>query len=416
MISRYAWYLRLLLRQVWVRVVSFALLAMLTVGLSRVLAPYLPEDLGFKIGADAVEQMLNVLTASMLAVTTFSLSIAVSAFADASRNATPRAAVLLQEDRTTQNVLATFLGAFVFGLVGLIVLNAEIYGAAGRVVVFFATILVVGLVVIALIRWINHLMSFGRIGNTLDRVEKAASKSLENRLQDPYLGGVKREKDAVVQGFAVLSRATGYVQHIDMDSLQECAEAIGARVHLLCLPGTFIAVGAEIVLVEAATVTPEQGVEISDAVTLDKQRAFEEDPRFGLIVLAEIASRALSPAVNDPGTAIEILGRFVRILSRWEGRSEPDLRFKDVTVPYITAAEVIEDAFRPIARDGINLVEVQIRLHKALISTSRISPDAFAEATAGMAQEALSRAAAADLLPSDLAAIRAVAANVAYAR
>lgn len=416
MISRYAWYLRLLLRQVWVRVASFALLAMLTVGLSRVLAPYLPEDLGFKIGADAVEQMLNVLTASMLAVTTFSLSIAVSAFADASRNATPRAAVLLQEDRTTQNVLATFLGAFVFGLVGLIVLNAEIYGAAGRVVVFFATILVVGLVVIALIRWINHLMSFGRIGNTLDRVEKAASKSLENRLQDPYLGGVKREKDAVVQGFAVLSRATGYVQHIDMDSLQECAEAIGARVHLLCLPGTFIAVGAEIVLVEAATVTPEQGVEISDAVTLDKQRAFEEDPRFGLIVLAEIASRALSPAVNDPGTAIEILGRFVRILSRWEGRSEPDLRFKDVTVPYITAAEVIEDAFRPIARDGINLVEVQIRLHKALISTSRISPDAFAEATAGMAQEALSRAAAADLLPSDLAAIRAVAANVAYAR
>lgn len=416
MISRYAWYLRLLLRQVWVRVASFALLAMLTVGLSRVLAPYLPEDLGFKIGADAVEQMLNVLTASMLAVTTFSLSIAVSAFADASRNATPRAAVLLQEDRTTQNVLATFLGAFVFGLVGLIVLNAEIYGAAGRVVVFFATILVVGLVVIALIRWINHLMSFGRIGNTLDRVEKAASKSLENRLQDPYLGGVKREKDAVVQGFAVLSRATGYVQHIDMDSLQKCAEAIGARVHLLCLPGTFIAVGEEIVLVEAATVTSEQGVEISDAVTLDKQRAFEEDPRFGLIVLAEIASRALSPAVNDPGTAIEILGRFVRILSRWEGRSEPDLRFKDVTVPYITAAEVIEDAFRPIARDGINLVEVQIRLHKALISNSKISPDAFAEATAGMAQEALSRAAAADLLPSDLAAIRAVAANVAYAR
>jgi len=416
MISRYAWYLRLLLRQVWVRVASFALLAMVTVGLARLLSPYLPDDLGFKIGADAVEQMLSVLTASMLAVTTFSLSIAVSAFADASASATPRAAVLLQQDRTTQNVLATFLGAFVFGLVGMIVLNAEIYRASGRVVVFFVTIVVVGLVVIALIRWINHLMTFGRIGNTLDRVEAAALAALEARLDDPYLGGVKREKEARVQGFAVLSRATGYVQHVDMKSLQDCAEAIGARIHLLCLPGKFVTVGERIIVVTAATVTKEQGVRICDAVALGKQRTFEGDPRFGMIVLAEIASRALSPAVNDPGTAIDILGRFVRILSRWNDRAAPDLRFSDVTVPQITAAEVIEDAFRPIARDGIALVEVQIRLHKALRSIRNISPEVFSAPTTALSQEALDRAEAAGLLPSELAEIRAVAAEVDSAR
>ena len=416
MISHYAWYLRLLARQVWVRVASFALLAMLTVGLARVLSPYLPDDLGFKIGADAVDQLLNVLTASMLAVTTFSLSIAVSAFADASGSATPRAAVLLQQDRTTQNVLATFLGAFVFGLVGLIVLNAEVYSASGRVVVFSVTVLVIGLVVIALIRWIDHLMTFGRIGNTLDRVEAAAMESLEARLNDPYLGGVKREAGTHVQGFPVLSRATGYVQHIDMKNLQSCAEAIGARVHLLCLPGTFVTVGEKILVVETASVTKEQGVKLCDCVTLGKQRTFDGDPRFGMIVLAEIASRALSPGVNDPGTAIDILGRFVRILSRWTDRSPPDLRFSDVTVPQITAAEVIEDAFRPVARDGIALVEVQIRLHKALRSIRNISAEVFSDATNALSQEALERAEAAGLLPSELAAIRAVAAKVDTAR
>ncbi|MFU8866020.1 MAG: DUF2254 domain-containing protein [Rhodobacterales bacterium] len=412
MISHYAWYLRLLARQVWVRVASFALLALLTVGLARVLAPYLPDDLGFKIGADAVDQLLNVLTASMLAVTTFSLSIAVSAFADASASATPRAAVLLQQDRTTQNVLATFLGAFVFGFVGLIVLNAEVYSASGRVVVFSVTVLVIGLVVIALIRWIDHLMTFGRIGNTLDRVEAAAMEALEARLNDPYLGGVKREAGTRVEGFAVLSRATGYVQHIEMKNLQDCAEAIDARVHLLCLPGTFVTVGERIIVVEAATVTKEQGVKLCDAVALGKQRTFDGDPRFGMIVMAEIASRALSPGVNDPGTAIDILGRFVRILSRWTDRSPPDLRFSDVTVPQITAAEVIEDAFRPVARDGIALVEVQIRLHKALRSIGNISTEVFSAPTIALSQEALERAEAAGLLPSELAEIRAVAAKV----
>ena len=53
---------------------------------------------------------------------------------------------------------------------------------------------------------------------------------------------------------------------------------------------------------------------------LGNDRQFDEDPRFGLIVLSEIASRALSPAVNDPGTAIGIIGRLVRLFVLW---SEP---------------------------------------------------------------------------------------------
>jgi uncharacterized membrane protein len=48
-------------------------------------------------------------------------------------------------------------------------------------------------------------------------------------------------------------------------------------------------------------------------------RYFDEDPRFGLITLSEIASRALSPAVNDPGTAIQIISSYVRLFSLWAG-------------------------------------------------------------------------------------------------
>ncbi len=189
MISHYTWYLREILKKVWVRVVSFALLAFLSVGLAWLLSPFLAEDIALKAGSDAVEQLLEVLTSSMLAVTTFSLSIAVAAFAAAAGTATPRAAVLLQQDRTTQNVLATFLGAFLFGLVGLIALNANLYNDAGLVVIFLFTVAVIGLVVVALIRWIDHLMSFGRMGDTLDRVEAATATALERRLGDPYLGG-----------------------------------------------------------------------------------------------------------------------------------------------------------------------------------------------------------------------------------
>ena len=71
--------------------------------------------------------------------------------------------------------------------------------------------------------------------------------------------------------------------------------------------------------------------------------------------------------------------------------------------------EAMIDAFRPLMRDGAALVEVQVRLHKALTSLRDVAPDTFAQAATDLARDALSRAEAAGLAASDLADIRAVA-------
>ena len=407
MISRATWYLREAFKKVWVRVVGFAALARLSAGLARVLSPYLPEGIALQRASAVVADLLGVLTSSMLAVTTFSLAIAVSPFAVASGSATPRATILLQEDRTTQNVLATFLGAFLFGLVGLIALHANFYDASGKVVVFLFTAAVFALVVLALIRWIDHLMRFGQMGDTLDRVEVAATAALNARLDNPYLGG-RPLTGAPPEGCtAVSSTETGYVRHIDMQALQDCAEDLGAHVYVHRLPGAFVSLGEPLLFAGRNVLGDDQAAALRRAFAIGKQRNFEGDPRFGLIVLSEIASRALSPAVNDPGTAIDILGRLVRVLSRWRGRERPEIRFPNVSVPPITADDVMEDAFRPIARDGAALVEVQLRLQKALASLHHVVPDVFAEPAARMARDALDRSEAASVSQSDLAEIRA---------
>lgn len=74
----------------------------------------IPESVSVKVGAEAVDNILNILASSMLAVTTFSLSIMVTAYGSATTNVTPRATRLVVEDVTTQNVLATFIGSFIF--------------------------------------------------------------------------------------------------------------------------------------------------------------------------------------------------------------------------------------------------------------------------------------------------------------
>ncbi len=68
-------------------------------------------------------------------------------------------------------------------------------------------------------------------------------------------------------------------------------------------------------------------------------RTFEDDPRFGLIVLSEIADKALSPGVNDPGTAIDVIGTLVRLFTLWQSPPEKE-RLQAITTGSATMEEM----------------------------------------------------------------------------
>lgn len=400
MIGKYAWLLLKLARLLWVRAVALGVLGVLTALAGIVVAPLIPDNAGARIGADAVDQILGILASSMLAVVTFSLAVAVQAFASAAAGATPRATRLLQEDPTTQNVLATFIGAFLFSLVGIIALNAGVYDAQGRVVLFAATVLVVALVVTALLRWTDHLMRFGRMDDTLARVEHAATEALVAHARMPCLGGQPLLDDVPADAIAVYPDSIGYVQHVDVEALSRCAEEIDAQLWLADLPGSFVHPASPLLHLRGARPDERLIARLRAAYSVEETRSFDQNPRFGVIVLTEIASRALSPAVNDPGTAIDVLGRLVRVLSHWAECAD-EVQYPRLHVPPLRARELLENAFQPIARDGAALIEVQIQLQHALASLGSLAPARFGEAAHAMAAEAQQRANAAFTLDAD---------------
>ena len=71
--------------------------------------------------------------------------------------------------------------------------------------------------------------------------------------------------------------------------------------------------------------------------------------------------------------------------------------------------DAIGDAFRPFARDGAALPQVQIRLQKALTALPDDPPGIFVPACLAMSREAIERADPARLLPGEMAAIRSAA-------
>ncbi|TMV66703.1 DUF2254 domain-containing protein, partial [Thioclava sp. BHET1] len=365
------------------------------------------KSLSGLIGQGAVGQILQILATSMLTVTTFSLGIMVSALSGAAGSATPRTLTLLKRDTTTQNALATFLGTFLFSLVGIVALQAGIYHDGGRFILFIATVLVIALIVVAMLRWIAHLGDFGRLLDSISRVEAATRNAIEGRLETPYLGGNPRRGPPPAGSWPVHAEAAGYVQHLDTAALSALAEDCDGTIHIEALPGAFVHAAYPIVWIHGAR-SEAHADRARRAFTVGELRNYDQDPRFGLTVLAEVASRALSPAVNDPGTAIDVIGRGLRLLTRWGRHGDISLRYPRLWVPEVRTEDLFEDFFRPIARDAAGMVEVQIRLHKALIALAGIPPALFAGPAFAQSTEALTRAETGLPIPADIAHIRAL--------
>lgn len=366
---------------------------------SAIIGHAISYDFATKIGARSVDSILNVLASSMLAVTTFSLTAMVSAYSGATSNITPRAVQLLVEDATAQNALATFLGSFLFAIVGIIALSTGFYGESGRVILLGGTIVVIATIVITFLRWIEHITRFGRVNDTIARVETAAMKATS--AVGPPRFGPRRERD-VPDGAALIHlEHIGRITHVDIAVLQEVAEDIDGQIVLSALPGT-MADPSRMAAWTTARPDAKQVETLRSAFTVAHDRAFDHDPRFGLVVLSEIASRALSPAVNDPGTAISVLEAGTRVLSAIVAIEEStDGSCSDrVIVPSLSFPDLLEDFYRPIARDGAGLIEVAIRLQKSLAALAEAEPAARADCAAAAA-EALARAMVATTAEAD---------------
>jgi uncharacterized membrane protein len=413
MTSKSFWRLRQLSRKLWVRATLISSLAVAAALVAFIVTPYLPQDLSGDVGAEAVDNILSIIASSMLAVTTFSLSTMVTAYGTATSNVTPRATKLIMEDSTTQNVLASFVGSFLFSLVAIITLSMGLYGERGRIVLFVMTVFVVILIVVTLLRWIDYLMRLGRVSETTMRVEEAAVRAMKERAKEPCLGGkaLLDTNSVPALGRSVYSSEIGYVGHIDIAALQQVAESHNADIFVRALPGTFIDSRRPLAVIDGGDDGADE--EISDAFSIDQERTFDQDPRFGVIVLSEIGQRALSAAYNDSGTAIDVIGRSVRVLSICADMQHPaTVPHPRVHVPPLSIDALFDDFFTPIGRDGADKVEVQIRLQKALASLARLDEPRVRAAAIRHSDVALRRARNALEIDEDIACIQEAAAQV----
>jgi uncharacterized membrane protein len=418
MLDRLRFYFNRLQERLWVRPLLFCILSVAAAFLARATDGWGIAHLVPDLTSESVTTLLRVMSSSMLVIATFAVGSMVSAYSSASNTATPRSFPVIVADDVSQNALSAFIGSFIFSIVGLVAMENGYYDITGRFTLFVFTVLAFAIVVITFVRWVDKIARLGRMGNTVDKVEAAAAQSLQRRRRAPNLcahaGFEDLGETRSVEGLEV-----GYLQRVDLPELQEAAVALDCRIQVVATPGSYISPGKVLAEIECdeSKLEDKALASIRAAFVIGHDRTFDDDPRFGLITLSEIASRALSPAVNDPGTAIDVIGTLLRLLVHWcqpvPEEEQRELLYDRLAVNSLCTEDIFTDAFGSIARDGAGTVEVMVRLLKALNSLCHCEDEDIGKQARAMAREVLGRAEQAMEFDQDIEAVREAAAFAA---
>ena len=371
-------YIKRLRNQLWFRPLIFCIISILGALLARLADGTGLKDFVPSIKTESILSLLNTISSSMLVIAIFAVSSMISAFSAASSTATPRSFKIVITDDASKNALSMFIGAFIFSIVSTVALQNGYYGITGRFVLFVLTLLFFALVILMFLSWVDSISRLGRLEHTITQVENVVRTSLLKYIKNPRLEGVPIS-NTINKSIFITANNTGYIQFIDMSALQELTEQVNIRIQLNSLAGEFVNVNHPIAYISTLQGLDKDEIseQINNCIIIGDTRQFENDPRFGFISLSEIASRALSPGINDPGTAIQIIGSQVRLFFLWNSTKNTSQtvskRFDRIEVQELQFSDFFESAFRPISRDGAGNIEVMLRLQKAYCALATLN-------------------------------------------
>jgi len=280
-------------------------------------------------GADGARALLSTVAGSMVTVAGVGFSITIVALVLASTQFGPRLLSLFMRDVTSQATLGTFTGTFTYCIVVLRTIRGAEEG--GGFVPQVAVTIAIGLTLVsvaALIYFFHHVA----VSIQAPRLVATVAHDLDRAIDRLYAGDGGRtgpipHADDVPNPDAdgvVAARSTGYVQVVDDAALLRRATRLDVCVRLIARPGLFVVSGNPLLFIRPRDRLDDDIAEALRAtVIIGDVRTPEDDIEYSVRQLVEVALRALSPAINDPFTAMAAVDWLGAALARLAPKDFP---------------------------------------------------------------------------------------------
>ncbi len=360
-------------------------LSFLTIHIDQSANAEIIGDLGwaYALGPSGSRAILSAIAGSMVSVATTAFSITIVALQLASSQFGPRLLRNFMQDTGNQIVLGTFISTFVYSLLVLRTINGV---AKNEFVPHIAVTCGIGLAIASigvLIYFIHHSASsiqvdhvISKVGRELDDAidklfPKQIGRSASKYRNEPSINDIPA--DFARGSRSIQATSSSYIQAIDTDRLMELATEGNLLLQIQKYPGDFVVKGSPL-----AIAYPEKAVgkklaeQINRAFVVGSQRTDQQDIEFSINQLVEIASRALSPGINDPFTAVRCVDQLSAALCHLAQKEIPSAyRYDDrdklrIIAEPVSFIDALDAAFNQIRQYGQTSVAVTMRLLEAI--------------------------------------------------
>jgi uncharacterized membrane protein len=328
--------------------------------------------------------ILGGIAASIMTVVSIVFAILLMTLTLASMQFSPRILISFAKDRVTQWTLGVFLGTFSYCMGALPAAHSLPRPFAPVVTVLGAMLLALACVC-WLLFFIHHISQAISVSHIVDRIASETEHLIDAMMPWPRRQTIV-SCDDLVQREAwetpVLAKVSGYVRFIDLARLVKLAKEFKVKVHVVRRVGQFVPAGTPLLMVYKGDRIPiETRAEFLDAFDLGPSRTLQQDTEFGILQIVDIALKAISPAVNDPTTAISCVDQLSRILILYASKEPPESLLYDppgvvrVSVPWIRFEGLLTSAFEQVRLYAKADVAVSLRMLRALADIASTTSD-----------------------------------------
>ena len=331
------------------------------------------------ISPETARTVLSTIAASTFTLVALVSSALLVAVQLASAQLTPRIITMVYRDTPRKWGMALFVFTFTFS-VGVLVRIEE---TVPRLAVYLAGY---GF----LLNLALFIMFIDSVGKTLRPSSAVRAVALAGREVIRAVYPSRLEKDAAAPGpitpisseqpRTVLSTVDGAVIAFDLKGLATLAERAHCLLELVPEVGQFIAEGDPLFRIHGGGKDLHEG-RLRNSVATGSERTLEQDPMFALRIIVDIASKALSPAINDPTTAVLAIDQIHHLLHDVGKRHLADGREFDrsgqVRLIYRTPnwQDFVQLSTTEIRQYGRDSIQVQRRLRAMLNELIEVLPE-----------------------------------------
>jgi uncharacterized membrane protein len=267
----------------------------------------------FGFSADGARAVLSVLVGSMLTFVVFVLSATLIVVQLASGQSSPRVIAMVLATPWVKIALGmlTFTYAYTLAALGRIELRVPDLHVGVAILLNLACLVV-------FFQFVHRLSTGLRPASLIQLVADRAQRVIDDvypppydpqRTEQPATGIVPASPTQVIE----FAGPSGVVLAFSVNDLARLASEGGAIVEMVPQVGDFIAAGDPLFRIHG-DIRPVPAEALRGCVAIGPERTIDQDPRFVFRVLVDIASKALSPAINDPTTAVLALDQIQHLL------------------------------------------------------------------------------------------------------